>query len=100
MVMSRYPTGAPYALAVLHSIHRGTHELALVGDDWPELAKVYWRRLRPHIVLAGSAGDERRVPLLTDRFVSGTTQAYLCSGFSCLAPVTSADELEESLAIV
>jgi hypothetical protein len=100
MVMARYPTGAPYALAVLHSVHRGTHELAVVGDEWSELAKVYWRRLRPHIVLAGSTGAERRVPLLTDRFLSGTTRAYLCSGFSCLAPVTSAEELEDSLASV
>jgi uncharacterized protein len=100
MVMSRYPTGAPYALAVLHSVHRGTHELAVVGNEWSELAKVYWSRLRPHIVLAGSTGDETRVPLLIDRFVSGTTRAYLCSGFSCLAPVTSAEELEGSLASV
>jgi hypothetical protein len=100
MVMDRYPTGAPYALAVLHSVHRGTHELAVVGDEWSELANVYWRKLRPHIVLAGSTGEETRVPLLADRFLSGTTRAYLCSGFSCLAPVSSAEELEESLASV
>lgn len=100
MIMGRYPAGAPYALAVLHSIHRGTHELAVVGDEWLELAKVYWQRLRPHVVLAGSAGDERRIPLLADRYLSGTTRAYLCSGFSCLAPVASLKELEESLASV
>jgi uncharacterized protein YyaL (SSP411 family) len=100
MIMNRYPTGAPYALGVLHSIHRGTHELAVVGDEWVKLARVYWQRLRPHIVLAGSASDETRIPLLADRYLSGSTRAYLCSGFTCLAPVTSVEELEESLARV
>ena len=100
IIMGRYPTGTPYALAVLHTMHRGTHELAVVGESWTDLAAVYWQKLRPHVVLAGSAGDETRIPLLANRYVSGTTRAYLCSGFTCLAPVTSSEELADSLASV
>ena len=100
VILERYPTGAAYALGVLHNIHQGTHELAVVGENSAELAKVYWRRLRPHVALAVSTVDETRVPLLVDRFVDGATRAYLCSGFTCLAPVSTVAELVASLARV
>ncbi|HEU4751346.1 MAG TPA: thioredoxin domain-containing protein [Acidimicrobiia bacterium] len=100
VILERYPTGAAYALGVLHNIHQGTHELAVVGEKSAELAKVYWRRLRPHVALAVSTVDETRVPLLVDRFVDGATRAYLCSGFTCLAPVSTVAELVASLARV
>ncbi|HUO46057.1 MAG TPA: thioredoxin domain-containing protein [Acidimicrobiia bacterium] len=98
LIMERYPTAAMYALAVLHSIHRGTHELAIVGPDPGPLRRIYWERLRPHIVLATSPGDETRVPLLRGRFSPGSTLAYLCSGFTCLAPVKEPAALTDSLA--
>ncbi|MDP3983402.1 MAG: thioredoxin domain-containing protein [Acidimicrobiia bacterium] len=99
-VIDRYPSAAMHALSVLHSIHRGTHELAVVGEDSDRLARIYWQRMRPHIALASSTGDEARVPLLVDRYVAGVTRAYLCSGFTCLAPVEEPTALAESLASI
>jgi uncharacterized protein YyaL (SSP411 family) len=96
-VMDRYPTGAMHALSVLHSLHRGTHELAVTGERHQDLARVYWQRFRPHIVLASAPTEEKRLPLLEGRFIPGSTRAYLCSGFTCLAPVEEAGALAESL---
>ncbi len=98
LVMERYPTAAMHALGVLHTIRRGTHELAIVGDRAADLTPVYWQRMRPHIALAFSQGNEERVPLLRQRHVPGSTRAYLCSGFLCRAPVEDASALAESLA--
>ncbi len=100
VILERYPTGGAYALSVLHTIHRGTHELAIVGSNPAELARVFWRRLRPHVALAVSTFEETRVPLLVDRFFDSATLAYLCSGFTCLAPVSTVTELEAALASV
>jgi uncharacterized protein YyaL (SSP411 family) len=51
---------------------------------------------RPHLVLAGGAGDG--VPLLTGRTpVEGRATAYVCEHFACQAPVTSPEALAAAL---
>jgi uncharacterized protein len=71
-------------------------EVALVGDDTSELARVVRRRFRPHLVLAGGVPDG--VPLLRDRTpVDGRPAAYVCEHFACKAPVTEPEELERLL---
>jgi uncharacterized protein YyaL (SSP411 family) len=99
-VVESYPGAAGHALAVLAAVDRGTHELAIAGPGAPGLAAVYWRRYRPHIALAASAEPDagETVPLLHGRYRPGETLAYLCSGFTCLAPVAEATALEEELA--
>jgi uncharacterized protein YyaL (SSP411 family) len=71
-------------------------EVALVGDDVSELARVVREELRPHLVLAGGTGD---VPLLEGRTpIDGRPAAYVCEHFACRRPVTSPDELRALLA--
>ena len=93
-LMDRYPSSAGQSLAVLTSLERGTHELAVVGEATQEMSSVFWTSYRPHVVLATSVmpGDGP-VPLLEGRGTEGETLAYLCTGFVCLAPVDSIDSL-------
>jgi len=72
-----------------------------VGPDADGLAAVVRRRLRPHVVLAGTTTlpDDGVVPLLAGRgLVRGRTAAYVCEDFSCRQPVADAAELEALLA--
>jgi uncharacterized protein len=97
-LMDRYPSAAGQSLALLSSLHRGTRELAIVGDEASEMAEAYWARYRPHVVLATSpAAPKGAVPLLEGRGSGSGTLAYLCTGFTCLAPVDSIEDLSAVL---
>ena len=93
-LFSRYPSGAGYGLAVATSLQLGTKELAVVGHDRVRLSEVYWKRSRPHIVLAQSDDPVSSVPLLVNRPGAPGGLAYVCSGMVCLAPTASPSELE------
>ncbi len=97
LLTERSPSMVGHHLSVLHSIHRGTRELAIVGLDWRRLAGVYWERFRPHIALAGSEGSNDDIPLLADRLVEGQTMAYVCEGFVCNLPTNDREELADQL---
>jgi uncharacterized protein YyaL (SSP411 family) len=93
-LMDRFPSAAGQSLALQTSLLRGTRELAIVGTGASEMAAMFWARYRPHIVLAMSAGADRAsVPLLEGRGTGAETLAYLCTGFTCLAPVATAEAL-------
>ena len=101
-LMERYPSAAGHSLALLTSLHRGTHELAIVGDRAADMAAVFRKRYRPQVVLATSAVAKSEVvpgpiPLLEGRGSEGRTLAYLCTGFACLAPVDSIEALSDLL---
>ena len=87
LLIERYPSMVGHHLSVLHSSGR-TRELAIVGADWEGLASVYWSAFRPHVALAGSADPNDVVPLLRDRFVEGSTSAYVCRDFVCDLPTS------------
>jgi uncharacterized protein YyaL (SSP411 family) len=76
-------------------------EVAIVGEHTIALERVVRARLRPHLVLAGGAGDLQRptaVELLAGRApVAGRAAAYVCEGFACRAPVLAPDDLARSL---
>jgi uncharacterized protein YyaL (SSP411 family) len=93
-LMDRFPSAAGQSLALQTSLLRGTRELAIVGTGASEMAAIFWARYRPHIVSAMSAGADRAsVPLLEGRGAGAETLAYLCTGFTCLAPVATAEAL-------
>jgi uncharacterized protein YyaL (SSP411 family) len=96
-IAHHHPQAFGHLLQAL-DFHAGgpVREVALVGPDLGPLAAVVRRSLRPRLVLAGSAGptDATAVPLLEGRTpVDGRPAAYVCEGFACRAPVTSAEEL-------
>jgi len=122
-IAARYPRAAGAGLAVAEAWLAGPAEVAVVGG--PEDART--RALHqaalyaatPGAVLAlgdgtvsagsvsagsvsagsGAAGSEAGVPLLAGRgLVDGAPAAYVCRQFTCLAPVTTPEQLREALA--
>jgi hypothetical protein len=99
----RHPAAFGHLLQALAFVHGPRREVALAGDPAgvAELARVVRGRLRPGVVLAArvdGAGDGAGVPLLEGREpVDGRAAAYVCEGFSCRRPVTTAAELAEAL---
>ena len=96
LLIERYPSMVGHHLSVLHSSGR-TKELAIVGDGWEDLASVYWNSFRPNVALAGSAEPNDVVPLLRDRFVEGSTSAYVCRDFVCDLPTNDPLQLADQL---
>ncbi len=95
-LVGRHPAGFGHALQAMDFYVAPVREVAIAGDGAEALARVVRGAYRPHVVLAGGPGD--RVPLLEGRGpVDGRAAAYVCQGFVCQAPVTSAEELAASL---
>jgi uncharacterized protein YyaL (SSP411 family) len=118
----RFPRAAGWGLAVAEASLAGPVEVAVVGPAAdPRTAELHRTALLaspPGTVLAlghpaaaghGAPGDggpadggaedgAAGVPLLAGRgLVGGAPAAYVCRGFTCLAPVTSPEELRAQL---
>ena len=93
-----HPEAFAHLLRALDFHLAPTREVALVGEDLAALAAVVRDELRPHLVLAGGAEGTSSPPLLADRpTVEGRPTAYVCEHFTCQAPVTDPQQLEEAL---
>jgi uncharacterized protein YyaL (SSP411 family) len=97
---TKVPRFAGNWLSVAEALAAGPVQVAVVGLDpeaWSEL-----RTTAAQLVHGGGvvlAGQPDSAPLLADRpLVEGAAAAYVCRGYVCDRPVTSADELEASLA--
>ena len=105
-IAARYPRAAGMGLAVAEAWLAGPAEIAVVGPYAAErtraLHQTALRAAPPGTVLAlgdGAAGDDAGVPLLAGRgLVDGAPAAYVCRQFTCLAPVTTPEQLAETLA--
>jgi uncharacterized protein len=91
-VAARHPQAFAHLLQAVDFHFASVKEVAIVGPDADELARVVRSHFRPHLVLAG--GEPDGVPLLEGREAPG---AYVCENFTCQRPVTTRDELEELL---
>jgi uncharacterized protein len=98
-IAGRHPLAFGHALQAFDFYLAAVREVAIVGEP-PEsatLTRVLRDGYRPHLVLAGGAGDG--VPLLDGRTtVDGHAAAYVCERFVCQAPVTTPDALAAALA--
>jgi uncharacterized protein YyaL (SSP411 family) len=96
----RFPGGFGHLLQALDFHLSATREVALVGADTRELARVVRGAFRPHLVLAGGDGaDASGIALLEGRTPpGGRPAAYVCERFSCRQPVSEPSELEALLA--
>ena len=102
-IAARYPRAGGMGLSVAEALLSGPAEIAIVGpDDDPRTADLLRAALHaapPGAVFAlGSGGRRRRfrrTPRTRSRcwpavpLVSGAPAAYVCRGFTCLAPVTT-----------
>jgi len=103
-IADRYPRAAGKGLSVAEALLSGPAEIAVVGaDDDPrtyDLLRTALHLAPPGAVFALGAGTNGAdpVPLLAGRaLVSGAPAAYVCRGFTCLAPVTTPAALRETL---
>ena len=107
-IADRYPRAGGMGLSAGEALLSGPAEIAIVGpDDDPRTADLL--RAALHLAPPGavfalgsgtavSAAEATTVPLLVGRsLVSGAPAAYVCRGFTCLAPVTTLDALREAL---
>jgi len=105
-IAARYPRAAGAGLAVAEAWLAGPAEIAVVGYEDDERTRILHQTALyaapPGTVLALGDGDPRTtetVPLLAGRRqVDGVPAAYVCRSFTCLAPVTTPEQLAELLA--
>jgi uncharacterized protein YyaL (SSP411 family) len=96
VIAPQHPLAFGHLLRAIDFHLAPVREVALAGDDVSELARVVRGGFWPYVVLAGGDGDA--VPLLEGRVpVDGRAAAYVCRHFTCQLPVTSAEELTQSL---
>ncbi len=101
-LLRRAPLAFGHLLEALDLYLAAVREVALVGADVSELARVVRSELRPHLVLAGGNGEDAAgVPLLEGRTpIDGRPAAYVCERFACRTPVTDPEQLRALLAEV
>ena len=101
---SRHPTGFGQWLQALSFVVSSTEEIAIIGNhedaDTRALLAAVQQPYRPHQVVAYSeaSGDDELIPLLTGRpLIGNKPTAYVCRGFECRLPVTTAAALRQQL---
>ncbi len=103
-LLPRFTRFAGWAAAVGEAVLAGPAEVAVVGPSGPDrdvLESVARRAPAGSVVVAvGSPARQAWTPLLAGRpLVDGRAAAYVCRGFVCERPVTSADELAAALGV-
>ncbi|WP_419706456.1 thioredoxin domain-containing protein [Promicromonospora sp. NFX87] len=95
------PRFAGWTLAVAEALATGPLQVAVVGPDddaRAALERVARGATSAGLVVAVGEPDAPGVPLLADRpLVDGQAAAYVCRGFVCDRPVTTAEELTAAL---
>jgi uncharacterized protein YyaL (SSP411 family) len=103
-----YPRAAAWGLATAIASLAGPVEIAVVGEpaglaEWAasaELTRTAWMSTSPGAVIAAGSGlpGSDWAPLLAGRgLVHAQPAAYVCRGFVCQRPVTTADDLRAAL---
>ncbi|MBX9389383.1 thioredoxin domain-containing protein [Streptomonospora nanhaiensis] len=99
------PRAAGWGMAVAETLLSGPLEIAVVGPaDDPATAELHRTALMAAplgtAVTLGDGARDRGVPLLAGRpLVAGRPAAYVCQGFACRLPVTTAGDLREQIAV-
>lgn len=100
---ARYPTAFAAWLCALDTALGPQTQLALVGaPDEPAVRgflEIVRRDYRPRLVVAAGDGTTQGAPqlLIGREKLGGKAAAYLCRGFVCKLPATTAPELERQL---
>jgi uncharacterized protein YyaL (SSP411 family) len=104
LLAGEHPTSFGRLLCALDFVIGRPREIAIIGpadsDETRALRRAVFGRFLPNRVVAGGEGPAASVaiPLLQDRPLrDGRPTAYVCEGYVCQAPVTSAEELGAQL---
>ena len=94
-LMVRHPRYAGYSSAVAEAMVSGPYEIAIVEPTGTsDLAGLARRYAPPGAVIVTGRSDQPGVPLLAGRSaIDGLPTAYVCRGFVCDRPVTTAVDL-------
>ncbi len=91
---SQHPEAFAHLLRAIDFHLAPTKEVALIGDNLTDLARVVRAKHRPHLVLAGGPEGSTVPELLRDRpTINSDPAAYVCESFTCKQPVTDAPSL-------
>ncbi|GAA3741829.1 thioredoxin domain-containing protein [Salinactinospora qingdaonensis] len=99
----KVPRFAGWGMAVAEAFLSGPLEIAVVGSeadpDTDSLHRAALMAVAPGAVVSrGDGHDDKGIGLLRDRpLVAGQPAAYVCTGFTCRAPVTTVAELREEV---
>jgi uncharacterized protein len=95
LLAARAPRFAGHWLGVAEALALGPVQVAIAGDSPSLLAVAVAKAHGGAVVLAGAPDSS---PLLADRpLIDGQPAAYVCRGYVCDRPVTTAEELSASL---
>jgi uncharacterized protein YyaL (SSP411 family) len=95
---TQHPESFAHLLRAIDFHLAPTKEVALIGNDLSDLAKVVRSKHRPHLVLAGGPEGTETPQLLQLRTaVDNKPTAYVCEHFTCQAPTTDPKRLNELL---
>jgi uncharacterized protein YyaL (SSP411 family) len=104
--MQKYPTGLGYMLCALDFYLSEPKEIAIVGHAGSHevrlLINEIYSRFIPNKVIAlgepGSTASAGDMPLVKGKvWIENRATAYVCRNYTCLAPVTTPEELAEKL---
>jgi uncharacterized protein YyaL (SSP411 family) len=101
-LIAEHPRFAGLAAAVGEAMLVGPIEVAIVGADEPERAEllaIAVRNAPAGSVIVAGVPDQPGVPLLAARPMIAGATAYVCRGFVCERPVTTAADLAAQLKI-
>ena len=100
LLAARDPRFAGWTLAVAEAMAAGPLQVAVVGAGAHarELVRIARGSTSPGLVIAQGQPDTPGIPLLAGRpLVAGGAAAYVCRGFVCDRPLTTAAELAAAL---
>jgi uncharacterized protein YyaL (SSP411 family) len=97
-VAASHPQAVAHLLRAIDFNLSPVKEVALVGDDVSELARIVRSSYRPHLVVAGGPQGTERPELMQGRTsLDGRAAAYVCENFACRMPVTEPGDLAAAL---
>jgi uncharacterized protein YyaL (SSP411 family) len=102
-MIGRFPSAFGHLLGAADMLINGAVEVAIVGDvrapDFVALERAVANEYVPSLVLAGGAQrDDEAIALLAGRDArGGQATAYVCRGYTCDEPATSAAQLTAQL---
>ncbi len=94
--VTKYPSGYSNWLDLLLNFSHPFYEIVLVGNEYLQKRHMFFDNYIPNALFTGSAGNSN-LPLLTSKFVNGSTVIYVCKNGNCQLPVTMVVDALNSL---